>query len=92
MSFLIDTSQRSSEMEIMDDFSLGGTIFRDTLDKLEVINRFLGGNSVTIMGLKKLLENQTKNKIITIVDLGCGNGDILRDVAKFGRKNNYSLN
>ena len=51
MSFLIDTSQRSSEMEIMDDFSLGGTIFRDTLDKLEVINRFLGGNSVTIMGL-----------------------------------------
>ena len=65
MSFLIDTSQRSSEMEIMDDFSLGGTIFRDTLDKLEVINRFLGGNSVTIMGLKKLLENQTKNKIIT---------------------------
>ena len=91
MSFLIDTSQRSSEMEIMDDFSLGGTIFRDTLDKLEVINRFLGGNSVTIMGLKKLLENQTKNKIITIVDLGCGNGDILRDVAKFGRKNNYSF-
>ena len=64
MSFLIDTSQRSSEMEIMDDFSLGGTIFRDTLDKLEVINRFLGGNSVTIMGLKKLLENQTKNKIL----------------------------
>ena len=35
--------------------------------------------------------SQTKNKIITIVDLGCGNGDILRDVAKFGRKNNYSF-
>jgi len=91
MSFLIDTSKRSSEIEIMDDFSMGGDLFRDTLDKLEIINRFLGGNSVTIMGLKKLLENQTKNKIITIVDLGCGNGDILRDVAKFGRKNNYSF-
>ena len=91
MSFLVDTSHRSSEMEIMDDFTMEGVLFRDTLDKLEIINRFLGGNSVTINGLKKLLENQPKNKTITIVDLGCGNGDILRDVSKFGRKNNYSF-
>lgn len=92
MSFLVDTSNRSSEMEIMDDFTMEGALFRDTLDKLEIINRFLGGNSVTINGLKNLLKNQSKNKTITIVDLGCGNGDILRDVAKFGRKNNYSFN
>ena len=92
MSFLVDTSHRSSQMEIMDDFTMEGALFRDTLDKLEIINRFLGGNSVTINGLKNLLKNQSKNKTITIVDLGCGNGDILRDVAKFGRKNNYSFN
>tara|TARA_B100000780_G_scaffold179623_1_gene125910 strand:- start:369 stop:1091 length:723 start_codon:yes stop_codon:yes gene_type:complete len=92
MSFLVDTSHRSTEMEIMDDFTMKGVIFRDTLDKLEIINRFLGGNTVTINGLKKLLKNQSKNKTITIVDLGCGHGDILRDVAKFGRKNNYSFN
>ena len=92
MSFLVDTSHRSSEMEIMDDFTMEGALFRDTLDKLEIINRFLGGNSVTINGFKNLLKNQSKNKIITIVDVGCGNGDILRDVAKFGRKNNYSFN
>ena len=91
MSFLVDTSHRSSEMEIMDDFTMEGALFRDTLDKLEIINRFLGGNSVTINGLKKLLKNQPKNKTITIVDLGCGNGDILRDISKFGRKNNYSF-
>lgn len=91
MSFLVDTSLRSSDMEIMDDFTMEGVLFRDTLDKLEIINRFLGGNSVTINGLKKLLKNQSKNKTITIIDLGCGNGDILRNVAKFGRKNNYSF-
>ena len=91
MTFLVDTSHRSSEMEIMDDFTMEGVLFRDTLDKLEIINRFLGGNSVTIKGLKKLLKNQSKNKTITIVDLGCGNGDVLRDVSKFGRKNNYSF-
>ena len=91
MSFLVDTSHRSSDTEIMDDFTIKGVLLRDTLDKLEIINRFLGGNSVTMNGLKKILKNQPKNKTITIVDLGCGNGDILRDVAKFGRKNSYSF-
>ena len=91
MSFLVDTSRRSSATEMMDDFTLEGDIFRDTLDKLETINRLLGGNSVTIKGLKKLLKTQSKSKVIKILDLGCGNGDILRDVAKFGRKNNYSF-
>lgn len=91
MSFLVDTSNRSSETEIMDDFTMKGVLFRDTLDKLEIINRLLGGNKVTIKGLKQLLKNKSKKKIITIVDLGCGHGDILRDIAKFGRKNNYTF-
>ena len=91
MSLLVDTSHRSSEIEMMDDFAIEGVVFRDTLDKLEIINRFLGGNKLTIHGLKKLLDNQSKNKTITIVDLGCGHGDILRDVAEFGRKKNYSF-
>ena len=91
MSFLVDTSNRSSETEIMDDFTMKGVLFRDTLNKLEIINRLLGGNKVTINGLKELLKNQSKNKIITIVDLGCGHGDILRDIAKFGRENNYTF-
>ena len=89
MSFLVNTIHRSDETEIMDDFTLKGAMFRDTLDKLERINRLLGGNIVTIKGVKKLLKNEPKDKIITIVDLGCGHGDILRGVAKFGRKNGY---
>jgi 2-polyprenyl-3-methyl-5-hydroxy-6-metoxy-1,4-benzoquinol methylase len=91
MSILVDTSQRSSATEIMDGFSLEGKVFRDTLDKLETINRTLGGNIVTIAGLKTVLKEQPKDKEITIVDLGCGHGDILRDVAKFGRKKGYKF-
>ena len=91
MSLLVDTSQRSEETEIMDDFSLEGKLFRDTLNKLETINRTLGGNSVTLGGLKKLLKNHPKNQPVVIIDLGCGHGDILRDVAKFGRKNGYKF-
>ena len=91
MSFLIDTSSRSSASEMMDDFTIKGSVLRDTLDKLETINRLLGGNSVTIKGLNKILSKSSKTKTITIVDLGCGHGDILRDVAKFGRKNSYKF-
>ena len=89
MNFLVDTSRRSSKTELMDDFSLKGAMIRDTLDKLETLNRLLGGNTTILKALETLLKKQSKIKPIIIVDLGCGHGDILRDVAKFGRKNNY---
>jgi len=91
MDFFVSTKQRTDKEELMDDFSIGGDLLRDTLDKLENINRWLGGNKVTIKGLEQILKNEDKTKEITIVDLGCGHGDILRDVAKFGRKKGYNF-
>ena len=91
MDFFISTKHRTDKEELMDDFSIGGDLLRDTLDKLENINRWLGGNKVTINGLKSILQNHPKEKEITIIDIGCGHGDILRDVAKFGRKNKYNF-
>jgi len=91
MSVLVDTTYRSEETEIMDDLSLKGPLLRDTLDKLATINKFLGGNNVTLNGLKTLLKNHPKEKPVTIIDLGCGGGDILRDVAKLGRKLGYNF-
>ncbi|WP_299014913.1 methyltransferase domain-containing protein [uncultured Polaribacter sp.] len=91
MAFLADTSKRSDQEEMMDDFSIGGDLLRDVLDKLESINRWLGGNLVTVNAVKAVLKNHPKEQEITIVDLGCGHGDILRDVAKFGRKNGYKF-
>lgn len=75
----------------MDDFSMKGDLLRDTLDKLGNINKWLGGNRVTLDGIKQLLKNQPKDKTYTILDLGCGHGDVLRLVADFGRKNNYNF-
>lgn len=92
MAFLVNTKQRTDKEEIMDDFSIGGDLLRDTLDKLENINRWLGGNKVTLNGLKTILKNYSKTEEITIIDLGCGHGDILRDIAKFGRKYKYKFN
>ena len=44
MSFLINTFHRSSATEMMDDFTLKGVDFRDTLDKLEIIKITLKHN------------------------------------------------
>ena len=84
----ISTKQRTEEEEIMDDFSLEGEELRDALDKIASINQFLGGNKLTLQGVKKLIH---KNDEITIVDVGCGNGDMLRALADFGTKNNYNF-
>jgi len=86
MDFFISTKQRTDKEELMDDFSIGGDLLKDTLDKLENINRWLGGNKATVNGLKSILKNVSKEQEIIIVDIGCGHGDILRDVANFGRK------
>ena len=91
MSLFIDTTYRSNDTEIMDDFSMKGDLLRDTLDKLGKINKWLGGNQITINGIKDLLKTQSKNKTYTIIDLGCGHGDMLRIAADFGRKNGYKL-
>lgn len=91
MDFFISTKKRTDKEELMDDFSIGGDLLRDTLDKLENINRWLGGNLMTVKTLKKVLKNHPKEQKLTIADIGCGHGDILRDVAKFGRKNGYNM-
>jgi 2-polyprenyl-3-methyl-5-hydroxy-6-metoxy-1,4-benzoquinol methylase len=89
MSLLINTTQRTDATEIMDDFSISGKILHKTLDTLANINKWLGGNKVTLYGLKKVIKNHPKNVPITIIDLGCGGGDILRKVSKYGKKEGY---
>lgn len=86
----INTTYRTEESEIMDDFTLEGEELKDALDKIAKINQLLGGNKLTLSGLKKLLPN--KNQLVTIIDVGCGNGDMLRQIADYGKANGYNLN
>ena len=87
----INTTNRSTKIEIMDDLDMSGETLINSLDQLANINKWLGGNKTTIDSLKTILKNHRKDKTISIVDLGCGNGDMLRKVAHFGRKNGYKF-
>lgn len=88
---MIDTTYRSNEREIMDDFSLAGAPLRVNLDILASINKWLGGNQVSLNGVKKLIREVPKNRELVIVDLGCGNGDMLRRVSRLGDKLGYQF-
>lgn len=87
----LDTRYRTEEAEIMDDFSLEGEELRDALDKIAAINKLLGGNQLTLEGVKHLLRDADKSNVITIADIGCGNGDMLRVISDFGKKEGYNL-
>ncbi|MBB6236070.1 2-polyprenyl-3-methyl-5-hydroxy-6-metoxy-1,4-benzoquinol methylase [Pedobacter sp. AK013] len=82
----VDTTYRSTAPEIMDDFAMEGEILRDALDKIANINQLLGGNKVTRAGVKILIASKPSDQVIRITDMGCGNGDMLRTLADYAKK------
>lgn len=87
----ISTRKRTDQSEIMDDFELSGVDLEKTLEDLDTINKWLGGNKITLQGIKILLRGHPKSEPVHISDIGCGNGSILREIAKWGREENYTL-
>lgn len=86
-----DTSQRTDEEEVMDDFSLEGESFGKVLDSIAMINKWLGGNRITTSALRNEIRKISKDKTIRIIDAGCGNGDMCRAVANMTKKSNLKV-
>ncbi len=85
----VDFSKRSEETEIMDDLLCSGEVLKQTLRELDVINKRLGGNKISLNGLKHF--NLHTNKPTVIADLGCGSGDIMIQMIKWARKTGNQL-
>jgi 2-polyprenyl-3-methyl-5-hydroxy-6-metoxy-1,4-benzoquinol methylase len=81
----VNLSRRSTDLEIMDDLSCSGVVVEQTLRELDVINRWLGGNRVTLEGIREMIPAGHSSPL-SIADLGCGSGDLLKRIAKLGRK------
>lgn len=91
MNFMVYTKERSKQSEFMDDLEMSSPLLIKALDDISAINKWLGGNRVTLNALKILIKNTPKDKAMSIVDIGCGRGDILREIAKYGRENGYQF-
>ena len=78
---IINTQNRSTLPEIMDEFDLQGDDLRQVLRIIDRINAVLGGDRVTINGIKKLMRQKRDQQYLKIIDLGCGSGATLRKIA-----------
>jgi 2-polyprenyl-3-methyl-5-hydroxy-6-metoxy-1,4-benzoquinol methylase len=88
---LVNTRYRSEETEIMDDFNIHGAELEQALISIARINQLLGGNRLTINAVDKIVSASGKDKRVKIVDLGCGNGDMLRALSKLAAKKKYNF-
>jgi 2-polyprenyl-3-methyl-5-hydroxy-6-metoxy-1,4-benzoquinol methylase len=77
-------SKRNANSELMDDFNMPQAELDINLLELEIINRWLGGYSVSFTGLSVL--PLPRDKEIIVVDIGCGGGDGMISMQQFLQK------
>lgn len=77
----MDFSERSTVEEHMDNPNLDRESFRTAYLDINRCNSLLGGMSITIKAIKSLMKKHPQ-KSYTIFDMGCGDGFMLRKIAK----------
>lgn len=77
------TEKRSDKPEMMDNPIIDKKLLHKNLAELDLLNRYFFGHSITLQGVKKLING---NGNYHIVDIGCGSGDTLKYLAQWARK------
>ncbi len=86
--------RRSYQPEYLDNLTLTGQALRDNLDEIEVVNRWLGGKKVFLSSLQTVYQrykSQFHQRAISLLDIGCGNGDLLREANLWGQKHQLNI-
>jgi 2-polyprenyl-3-methyl-5-hydroxy-6-metoxy-1,4-benzoquinol methylase len=88
-----DFTKRASQIEVMDDLECNGPVVNAALRELEIINRLLGGNQVTIQGLQLLLSKVEvpADRPLVVADVGCGGGDMLKLIDKWASRRGIAV-
>lgn len=86
---MIDFSVRSRVDELMDDPNMELPTLRKAYEDINRCNNLLGGDSITINGVWEVIKN-SKKESYTILDMGCGDGTMLRKLSDFLSKKGMS--
>ena len=78
-----DLSTRSTQTELMDDPSLGGTELEETVDHVERVNKLTFGSQASLRGIASLVPASARE--LSVMDIGTGNGGLARDIARWAR-------
>ncbi len=82
---MINLSKRSNQPELMDSFDEPIASLRLVFQDINRVNSILGGNKMTINAIQQVINTKKKHSY-TILDMGCGDGQMLREVALYFRK------
>jgi len=88
---MIDLKVRSHQKEILDEWQGDTHELECVLKDINRVNRILGGNSITVNAVVKLIQEHPKESY-TILDMGCADGNMLRQIAIAARKQYIRLN
>ncbi|MDP5230903.1 MAG: methyltransferase domain-containing protein [Cellulophaga sp.] len=78
--------ERSNQPELMDSFDEPIESLKAVFQDINRVNKLLGGNNITINAIENIIDKNPQEQYI-IVDMGCGDGNMLREVASYFRKN-----
>lgn len=81
-----DLKVRSTLPEKMDQPGVPEAEINQALRELEIINTWLGGYALTLDAVKKLGQLPER---FTVMDIGCGGGDLLRELSSYLKQRNY---
>ncbi len=87
---MINFTHRNTDPELMDDPNVPEVVLRKVLEDISRVNRLLNGNRITVRAVDQLIK-ETPRKKYTIVDMGCGDGQMLREVADFYRNKDVEV-
>ncbi|MGB7394883.1 MAG: methyltransferase domain-containing protein [Pricia sp.] len=82
---MADFSTRNTEAELMDDPGVSQNTLEKVLEDIDRTNRLLKGNGITVESVAQLIR-EFPQESYTILDMGCGNGNMLREIIRVARR------
>ena len=88
---LVNLTYRSTKEELMDDPKIDEKDLNIALADISRANRLLGGNNITINAVVNHIKRGHQTKKWVVIDIGCGDGEMLRKLAIYYRKKNIPI-
>lgn len=76
-----DLSQRSYELELLDDPNIDADVLEETVEHIERVNRLTLGGKTSLRGFDALVPPSTHE--LSVLDVGAGSGGIAIDIAEW---------
>src|SRR5580704_8699924 len=88
---MIKLHHRSDAKEYIDDPKIDAKVLRQTYQEMKSVNVCTLGYWPTMSAVKYFLKRYAHDRVIKILDIGCGDGEVLRRIDGYGRNRNFSL-